>query len=103
MCVELGNRTGIKLDQYGFCQTHEFNPLETSGVGFFAAGPFREPKTPRTRLLKPAARQPRLQFNCARRNSLTSRIEYPLERPVAVSFRVWECSSVTALQYCWFP
>jgi heterodisulfide reductase subunit A-like polyferredoxin len=40
----LGERLGIELDDYGFCRTVQFDPLQTSRPGVFAAGPFREPK-----------------------------------------------------------
>ncbi|MBE0616442.1 MAG: FAD-dependent oxidoreductase, partial [Proteobacteria bacterium] len=38
---ELGSRIGIELDDYGFCHTTLFNPLESSRPGIFVAGPFR--------------------------------------------------------------
>jgi heterodisulfide reductase subunit A-like polyferredoxin len=41
---QLGERLGIELDEYGFCHTVQFNPVETSRPGIFAVGPFREPK-----------------------------------------------------------
>lgn len=41
---DLGRRLGIELDEYGFCHTVQFNPLETSRTGIYAVGPFREPK-----------------------------------------------------------
>jgi heterodisulfide reductase subunit A-like polyferredoxin len=41
---ELGTRLGIELDEYGFCHTAQFNPLESSKPGIYAVGPFREPK-----------------------------------------------------------
>ncbi len=41
---QLGRRLGVELDEYGFCHTVQFNPLETSRPGIYAAGPFREPK-----------------------------------------------------------
>jgi heterodisulfide reductase subunit A-like polyferredoxin len=40
----LGARMGVELDEYGFCHTPQFNPLETSRDGIYAVGPFREPK-----------------------------------------------------------
>ncbi len=40
----LGRRLGTELDDYGFCHTVQFNPVETSRKGIFAVGPFREPK-----------------------------------------------------------
>jgi heterodisulfide reductase subunit A-like polyferredoxin len=41
---DLGHRLGVELDEYGFCHTAQFNPVETSRPGIFAVGPFREPK-----------------------------------------------------------
>ncbi len=41
---DLGRRLGVELDDYGFCRTVQFDPLQTSRPGIFAAGPFREPK-----------------------------------------------------------
>ena len=40
----LARQLGIDLDEYGFCISEAFNPLETSRPGIYAAGPFREPK-----------------------------------------------------------
>jgi heterodisulfide reductase subunit A-like polyferredoxin len=41
---DLGRRLGIELDDYGFCHTAQFAPLQTSKPGIYAVGPFREPK-----------------------------------------------------------
>ena len=41
---DLGRRLCVELDDYGFCRTVQFDPLQTSRPGIFAAGPFREPK-----------------------------------------------------------
>jgi heterodisulfide reductase subunit A len=41
---ELCEVLGIDLDDYGFCKTGEFSPLETSRPGIFAAGHFISPK-----------------------------------------------------------
>ena len=40
----LGKRLGVELDEYGFCHTTQFNPLETTREGIYVVGPFREPK-----------------------------------------------------------
>ena len=40
----LGRKLGVELDDYGFCQTVQFDPLQTSRPGIYAVGPFREPK-----------------------------------------------------------
>ena len=41
---DLARRVGVTTDEYGFCQTVPFAPLQTSKPGVFAIGPFREPK-----------------------------------------------------------
>ncbi len=41
---DLARRVGVAVDEYGFCRTIPFAPLQTSKPGVFAVGPFREPK-----------------------------------------------------------
>ncbi len=41
---DLARRVGVAVDEYGFCRTIPFAPLQTSKPGVFAIGPFREPK-----------------------------------------------------------
>jgi heterodisulfide reductase subunit A-like polyferredoxin len=41
---DLARRLNVKVDEYGFCRTDMFEPLQTSRDGIFAVGPFREPK-----------------------------------------------------------
>jgi heterodisulfide reductase subunit A-like polyferredoxin len=41
---ELGHKLGVELDEYGFCHTAQFAPLQTSRPGVYAVGPFHEPK-----------------------------------------------------------
>ncbi|MBE9473984.1 MAG: FAD-dependent oxidoreductase [Chloroflexi bacterium] len=40
----LAQSLGVELDEYGFCHTTLFDPLQTSREGIYVAGPFREPK-----------------------------------------------------------
>jgi heterodisulfide reductase subunit A-like polyferredoxin len=40
----LGKKLNIDMDSNGFCQTEQFNPLQTSRAGIYAIGPYREPK-----------------------------------------------------------
>ncbi len=40
---QLGEKLGINMDKNGFCQTEQYNPLQTSRAGIYAIGPFREP------------------------------------------------------------
>ncbi|MFA6710381.1 MAG: CoB--CoM heterodisulfide reductase iron-sulfur subunit A family protein [Candidatus Methanomethylophilaceae archaeon] len=41
---ELSEILGVKLNEYGFCQTTVFEPLETSREGIFVSGAFAAPK-----------------------------------------------------------
>ncbi len=41
---ETASRLGVRLNEYGFCDTAEFHPTETSVPGIFVAGAFREPR-----------------------------------------------------------
>ncbi len=41
---ELARRLNVNVDEYGFCKTQPFQPLQTSRPGILAVGPFREPK-----------------------------------------------------------
>jgi heterodisulfide reductase subunit A-like polyferredoxin len=81
---DLGRRLGVELDEYGFCHTVLFNPLETSRPGIYAVGPFREPKDIPEAVIEAsgaaAAAAARLS---AARFSLTVTPEYPPERDVS--------------------
>jgi len=41
---EIGKTFRIELNQFGFCKTSAFGPVQTSREGVFACGPFTEPK-----------------------------------------------------------
>jgi heterodisulfide reductase subunit A-like polyferredoxin len=77
---ELGNNLGIELDEYGFCKTVKFNPLETSREGIYAVGPFREPKDiPESVLEASAAAASAASMISDGRYTITEKIEYPEE------------------------
>lgn len=81
---DLGQRLGIQLDEYGFCHTTQFDPVETSRPGIYAVGPFREPKDIPESIVEAsgaAAASARLLVNS--RWSLTRQREYPKERDVS--------------------
>jgi heterodisulfide reductase subunit A-like polyferredoxin len=81
---ELGRRLDIELDEYGFCHTTLFNPLEASRPGIFVAGPFREPKDiPETVVEASGAACRAGTLLAAARGTLTRAPEYPPERDVA--------------------
>jgi heterodisulfide reductase subunit A-like polyferredoxin len=81
---ELGKRIGIELDQYGFCHTVQFNPLETSRPGIYAVGPFREPKDiPESVVEASGAAAASAALLSNSRWKLTQKAEYPIELDVA--------------------
>jgi len=41
---EISQKFGVKLNEYGFCETDYFKPLETSKPGIFVGGSFGSPK-----------------------------------------------------------
>ena len=80
----LGKRLGVELDEYGFCHTVEFNPLETSRKGIFAIGPFREPKDiPESVVEASGAAAAAAAHLASERFTLTITPEYPSERDVS--------------------
>jgi len=80
---DLAGRLGIQLDDYGFCHTTLFSPLETSRPGIYAAGPFREPKDiPESIVDATGAAADVASLLAQSRHSLTRTAEYPPERDV---------------------
>jgi len=81
---DLGRQLGIELDEYGFCHTTLFDPLQTSRDGLYAAGPFREPKDiPESVMEGSGAAAKAAHLLSPARHSLTAVREYPAERNVA--------------------
>ncbi len=81
---QLGRELGVELDEYGFCHTTLFNPLETSRPGIYAVGPFREPKDiPESVVDASGAAARAAGLLSAARHTLTHTMEYPPERDVS--------------------
>jgi len=81
---DLGRQLGIELDEYGFCHTTLFDPLQTSRDGLYVAGPFREPKDiPESVMEGSGAAAKAAQLLSPARHSLTTVREYPAERSIA--------------------
>ena len=80
----LGRNLGIELDEYGFCHTPQFNPLETTRAGIYAVGPFREPKDIPESVIEAsgAAAAAAAQISAARFD-LTITPEFPPERDIS--------------------
>jgi heterodisulfide reductase subunit A2 len=81
---ELGRKLGIELDDYGFCSTVHFDPLQTSRPGIYAAGPFREPKDIPESVVEAsgAAGQAAALLSTAR-GTLAHKTVYPVEREIS--------------------
>lgn len=80
---DLGRQLGVELDEYGFCHTVQFNPLETSRPGIYAVGPFREPKDiPESVLEASGAAAAAAARIASSRFTLTVTPEFPPERDV---------------------
>jgi heterodisulfide reductase subunit A-like polyferredoxin len=81
---ELGRRLGLELDEYGFCRTLPFQPLQTSRPGIFAVGPFREPKDiPESVVEASGAAAAAGAVLAPARWTRTEEVVYPPERDVA--------------------
>jgi len=80
----LGRQLGVELDEYGFCHTTLFDPLQTSQPGLYVAGPFREPKDiPETVIEASGAAAKAAQLLSPARHTLAIKKEYPPERSVS--------------------
>jgi heterodisulfide reductase subunit A-like polyferredoxin len=80
----LGRSLGIELDDYGFCRTVQFDPLQTSRPGIFAAGPFREPQDIPQSVVEGSGAAARAgTLLAAGRGTLTRQPEYPPERDIS--------------------
>ena len=81
---ELGRRMGVELDEYGFCRTLPFEPLQTSRPGILAVGPFREPKDiPESVIEASGAAAVAGAIVAPARWTCTEKVVYPPERDVA--------------------
>jgi len=81
---KLGSDLGIELDRYGFCATAQFDPLQTSRLGIYAVGPFREPKDiPETVVEASGAAAQAAALLAPARGLLARERAYPPERDVS--------------------
>ncbi len=80
---ELAKRLDVEVDGHGFCKTVQYNPLQTSREGFYAVGPFREPKDIPESLLEAsgAAAQAGVLLRKSR-GTLTREAVFPTERDI---------------------
>jgi len=77
---DLAGKIGVKLNDFGFCETAEFNPMNTTRKGIFVCGSFSGPKDiPETVTSASAASAKASSIICSERNTLIKRKKYPLE------------------------
>ncbi|MCL5257304.1 MAG: FAD-dependent oxidoreductase [Chloroflexi bacterium] len=82
--ADLAGRLGIELNEWGFCKTEKFNPLQTTMPGIFVCGTFAGPKEISETLAEAAgAAAGALQFLSPVAGSLSPAPEYPPERSVS--------------------
>ncbi|MBN1690723.1 MAG: FAD-dependent oxidoreductase, partial [Dehalococcoidia bacterium] len=81
--IECAERIGIELNEYGFCATDRFSPLNTSRPGIFVAGAFQEPKDiPETVTQASAAASMSMELLSDARNTMITSKIYPNEHDV---------------------
>lgn len=83
---DIAKKLGLELDDYGFCKTKEFLPLDTSKPGIFVCGAFQGPKDiPETVAQASAAASRASSLLSDVRGTLTKRKDYPPEIEIDVS------------------
>ncbi|MFQ6057590.1 MAG: 4Fe-4S binding protein [Anaerolineae bacterium] len=89
--VVLARKLGIDLNEYGFCNTNKFAPLETSRLGIYVCGAFSSPKEIAETLIEASGSageavrllSPRVgRLQASREYPFISRGGYPPERDV---------------------
>ncbi|MFC1737543.1 FAD-dependent oxidoreductase [Planctomycetota bacterium] len=82
--AEWASRLGIELNEFGFCATDRFSPLQTSTPGVFVAGAFQEPKDiPETVTEGSGAASKAMELLAEARNTLITKKVYPDEHDTA--------------------
>jgi len=77
---QLGRRLGLKLNEYGFCQTDVFSPVKTSRAGIYVCGAFQGPKDIPETVIQASGAASFVQGDLASaRGSLVTKKEYPPE------------------------
>ncbi|MDY6971265.1 MAG: NAD(P)-binding protein [Thermodesulfobacteriota bacterium] len=81
--VELANRLGVELNEYDFCRTHGFAPVNTSREGVYVCGAFQGPKDiPETVMQASGAAAASSALLSEARGELVARKEFPPETVV---------------------
>jgi heterodisulfide reductase subunit A len=81
---KLAKTLGIRLNQYRFCETETFSPVETSKSGVFVCGAFSAPKDiPESVAQASGAASKAMSVIASERGKLVAEKEYPAERDVS--------------------
>lgn len=82
--VEMADRLGIDLNEYGFAEAPHYHPTESSRPGIYIAGAFSEPKDiPETVIEASCAAAQASALLASARGTLTREAVYPPERDVS--------------------
>ncbi|MFX1478474.1 MAG: FAD-dependent oxidoreductase [Promethearchaeota archaeon] len=82
--IELAQKLKIELNEYGFCKTNTFTPVETSRPGVYVCGAFASPKDIPETVIEASAAAGRVNVLLAEaRNELTTKKEDPEEIDVS--------------------
>jgi heterodisulfide reductase subunit A len=82
--AKLAETLGIELNNYGFCETKHFSPLETSKPGVYVCGAFSAPKDiPESVAQASGAAAKAMSVVATERGKLVTPKEYPPERDVS--------------------
>ena len=81
---EISEKFGIELNEYDFCKTDTFTPVESTRDGIYVAGPFTEPKDiPETIMQASGASAKVLSLLKDEKGSLITKKEYPPETDIS--------------------
>jgi len=77
---QLADKLGVSLNEYGFCKTEDFTPVETNKPGIFVCGSFSGPKDiPETVMQASGAAAKASSIISDQRNKLIEKKKYPRE------------------------
>jgi heterodisulfide reductase subunit A-like polyferredoxin len=80
----IADRLGLELNEFGFCRTSTFAPVESTRPGIYVVGPFTEPKDiPETVMQASGAAAKVMSLLADVKGTLIRAKEYPPERDVA--------------------
>ncbi len=80
---EISEKFGIELNEYNFCKTETFTPVESTREGVYVAGPFTEPKDiPETIMQASGASAKVLSLLKDERDTLITKKEFPPETDI---------------------